>query len=217
MSYIKRFRRWFLPLFISYFIDGVLLRGVLATCRVRIHGLEELFLSVERGPCILACWHNRLTICSYAIRRWAPHIPFTAVVSKSGDGNLLAATLRRIKNMRVISVAHNARHRALRQIIKVLREEKRVLLVTPDGPRGPVYRSKPGTIVAAQAAKAAVVTVSWSASRFWKLRSWDEMRIPQPFSKIEIHLSSPTTFCSEESIETRCRQLDRLLSSHEKS
>ncbi|MDP1835360.1 MAG: DUF374 domain-containing protein [Chlamydiales bacterium] len=211
----QRFRRWFLPLFIAYFVDGFLLRLILATCKVEIHGLQGLFKSAEAGPCMLACWHNRLPICTYAIRRWAPHLPFGAIVSKSGDGQILTTIVQKLPNMSIIRVPHDARHQALRQIIHSLKEDKRVLLVTPDGPRGPRYRSKPGTVVAAEATDAVVIPASWSATRFLQLGSWDKMMIPLPFSKIHIHLGDPLGFGEKTSLKVKRQQLDDMLTSND--
>ena len=63
--------------------------------------------------------------------------------------------------------------------------------MTPDGPRGPRYQCKPGALTAAEMTGAKVIGISWSASRFFQLGSWDKMVIPLPFSKIIVSLSDP--------------------------
>jgi lysophospholipid acyltransferase (LPLAT)-like uncharacterized protein len=206
-----RFKRWFVPLFVAYFVDAFLLRGILATCKIEIVGLERFLSTASSSPTILACWHNRLPLCSYAIWRWASHLNFDAVISHSGDGKIVNAIVERLSNMRIISVPHDARHQALRQIIQTLKVDKRILLVTPDGPRGPRYRCKPGTVVAAEAADATVFGATWSASRFFQLSSWDKMMFPLPFSHIIIRLSEPITFDSEDTLKGKREHLDEQL------
>jgi lysophospholipid acyltransferase (LPLAT)-like uncharacterized protein len=204
-----------MPIFISSFLEGVVLRGILMTYRVEIRNLETLHQLSQKGPCILACWHNRLALFAYAVSRWAKEIPFSAVISKSNDGEILAAVIKSMPNLQAIRVPHDARHKALRQIIQTLKEENRVLLVTPDGPKGPRYRSKPGAVVAAEAANATLITASWSATSFWQLGSWDRMVLPMPFSHIVLAISDPVDLGPEGSLKDRRERLDAALIQHD--
>lgn len=214
---LRRFNRWFTPIFVAVVLEGFLLRLILMTCRVEIRNLETLQRRYAAGPCILACWHNRLALFSYAVARWAPEMPFSAVISNSNDGEILARIVGRVKNMRAIRVPHDARHKALRQIIHTLNDEKSVLLVTPDGPRGPRYRSKPGTVVAADACQAPILACSWSATSFWQLNSWDRLVLPMPFSRIVLAISDPLDIGHAGSLKERRERLDRCLIGHDKA
>ncbi len=213
----RRFQRWFIPPFFAIFLEGFLLRLILFTCRIEIRNVDTLRQLYTQGPCILASWHNRLALFSYAVARWAPDLPFSAVISNSKDGEILAKVIDRSPNMRAIRVPHDARHKAMRQIIHTLKENKSVLLVTPDGPRGPRYRSKPGTVAAAQACQAPILPCTWSASRFWQLSTWDRLMIPKPFSRIILTIGNPIDINSGGTLKERRERLDQHLSDHDKA
>jgi lysophospholipid acyltransferase (LPLAT)-like uncharacterized protein len=53
---------------------------------------------------------------------------------------------------------------------------------TVDGPRGPIYEAKPGALLLAAKANAAILPFSISLDRCWRLPSWDRIEIPKPFA-----------------------------------
>src|SRR5207244_1667411 len=78
------------------------------------------------------------------------------------------------------------------RVLVGLRDGAEVAL-TPDGPRGPAERVKPGALAAAQHAAALVIAVGGRASSAWWLRSWDRFCLPKPFATIEVAYSAPFT------------------------
>jgi hypothetical protein len=58
--------------------------------------------------------------------------------------------------------------------------------VTPDGPRGPRYELQPGLVKLAQSAGVPVVAMHVRFGRAWRLRTWDGMVVPAPFSRLEV-------------------------------
>src|SRR5439155_5019009 len=71
------------------------------------------------------------------------------------------------------------------EMIKGL-EKGKITLITPDGPRGPRHKIKPGVIFSAQKVQASIIAYHWTGSRYWTLGSWDRLRIPKPFSKVYV-------------------------------
>jgi lysophospholipid acyltransferase (LPLAT)-like uncharacterized protein len=57
---------------------------------------------------------------------------------------------------------------------------------TPDGPRGPAERLKPGVLVAAQHAHAVVIAMGARVKSAWWIQSWDRLCIPKPFAVIDV-------------------------------
>lgn len=153
------------------------------TCRYEIIGLEKYVEYVSSNKCILALWHNRILLAPQFLSSYTPQYTYSAFISNSRDGQLIATATEAFPNGETIRVPHNSKHTALKKTIKVLNQGK-ILIFTPDGPRGPKYSIKPGIIFAAKAAKANIIPFSWKASRYWKLPTWDKMMIPKPFSKI---------------------------------
>jgi lysophospholipid acyltransferase (LPLAT)-like uncharacterized protein len=64
-------------------------------------------------------------------------------------------------------------------------------VITPDGPRGPVYQLGQGVIFLAQKCNAAVVPGSMEFSGSWRFKSWDRFFIPRPFSTVRIIFGTP--------------------------
>jgi lysophospholipid acyltransferase (LPLAT)-like uncharacterized protein len=167
------------------------MRAILKTCQVDISGLEHFVGSAKTGPCILMLWHNRLAAVPEVMHNFAPQFIFTAFISKSRDGEPLARLALSYKIGRVLRVGHQSRHLALNRMIQQLKVGKEIMIITPDGPRGPKYELKPGIAVAARESSASIIPFSWQSDRFWQLKTWDAMMIPKPFSRIKVTFGTP--------------------------
>jgi lysophospholipid acyltransferase (LPLAT)-like uncharacterized protein len=80
--------------------------------------------------------------------------------------------------------------RALRDYYLALAHEGVSPAITPDGPRGPPWKFKPGAVLLAQLSGRPMVPVSYAASRAWKIK-WDRFVIPVPRSRIVIAVGEP--------------------------
>ena len=76
-------------------------------------------------------------------------------------------------------------------------QTKEVLVITPDGPKGPPYKIKKGILFAAAASSSKIFPLTWKASRFWQLPTWDHAQIPKPFSRIAISIGVPVSVSKE--------------------
>jgi lysophospholipid acyltransferase (LPLAT)-like uncharacterized protein len=192
------FRRRIKPFFIAHSAKAVL-RAILWTCRCEVEGVEQFQQVASKQKCILMLWHNRLALVAEVMYKHAPQFIYTAVISNSRDGEPLAILANSYKIGRSIRVPHNSRHQALRKMINHLKQYKEVVIVTPDGPRGPRYEMKPGIVVAAKETAAAIIPFSWSANRFWQLKTWDKLILPKPFSTIKVTLGPPIDLLTQDS------------------
>ena len=80
--------------------------------------------------------------------------------------------------------------RALRDYYQALAHEGVSPAITPDGPRGPPWKFKPGAVLLAQLSGRPVIPLSYAASRAWKIK-WDRFVIPWPLSRIAIAVGEP--------------------------
>jgi lysophospholipid acyltransferase (LPLAT)-like uncharacterized protein len=80
--------------------------------------------------------------------------------------------------------------RALRDYYQALVRDNVSPVITPDGPRGPRFRFKPGALLLAQMSGRAILPMSYAASRAWLIK-WDKFVIPLPFSRIAIAIGPP--------------------------
>lgn len=188
-----------------------LLKLLALTCRIEIEGLEEFKKHGGTGNCILLLWHNRLMLVAPVFQRCDPTFTYTAFISQSRDGEPLAIFTESHKNGRCIRVRHQAKHEALKEMIHRLKNSPDILLITPDGPRGPRYRVKEGVALAAKETGAKIFPFSWSANAFWQLGSWDKMIIPKPFSTIKAIIGTPIVLTENDSLEGHSEILENAM------
>lgn len=172
-----------LPYLIAY-AAKYLLKAICWTCKKEYHGVEQFLDVAKSNPCIVMLWHNRLALAAEAFTKKANNLSYNAFISNSRDGQPLAIFAESYPNCNTIRVHHQARHQALREMISRLENNNEIVLITPDGPRGPRYKVKPGIGLAAKQTKAWIIPFTWECSSFWELKTWDKFRIPKPFSKI---------------------------------
>ena len=181
------------------------------TIRFRIEDrgkIRELVLS-ER--LIGALWHNRLLLLPFAIRRFVPRRKGAALISASRDGAWLAKLVRRFGFEVVRGSSSRKGASAMLQLADVIAAGQDVV-ITPDGPRGPVYRPGGGIILLSQKTGARVVPLNFEYSSCWRLGSWDRFVLPRPFAEVRFILGEryevlPTS--TEEEFE---RERERLKS-----
>jgi 1-acyl-sn-glycerol-3-phosphate acyltransferase len=80
--------------------------------------------------------------------------------------------------------------RALRDYYQALAHEGISPAITPDGPRGPPRKFKPGAILLAQMSQRPMIPMAYAASRAWRIQ-WDSFVIPKPFARIAIVIGPP--------------------------
>jgi lysophospholipid acyltransferase (LPLAT)-like uncharacterized protein len=135
-----------------------------------------------------ALWHNRLLVFPLVLRRFLPNRHGAALISASRDGDLLADAIHRFGYEVVRGSSSRLGASAILQLTEVLASGRDVV-ITPDGPRGPVYELGPGIIFLAQKSGAAVLPMNLEFSHCWRLGSWDRFIVPRPFSKVRVLVS----------------------------
>lgn len=206
------FRKTVVPYLLGYTLKG-LIALLSLTCRFRIKGAEKLHQTAQSSKCILIAWHNRLGIITEILKRTAPQYQYAAMVSNSRDGQFIAVIANSYKQGNAIKVPHNKRAQALQMMINRLKNSDEIVIVTPDGPRGPRYRLKPGVAMAARECDAKVIPLSWTADRYWKFRTWDKLMLPKPFSTITVTWGDPVSVDKDRDnpIETEAKTLQNAL------
>jgi lysophospholipid acyltransferase (LPLAT)-like uncharacterized protein len=106
-------------------------------------------------------------------------------VSASKDGAWLAAFYRMIGIHPVRGSSSNLGREAAKLLIERMREGHDVG-ITPDGPRGPMYVVEPGVLVVTRRLHAPMVLMGAEFTRCWRLKSWDRLYVPVPFSRIKM-------------------------------
>lgn len=168
-------------------VGSWILRALLSTMRVRIEGGEVLErLQREGRPFILCSWHGRVLLC---MRPFA-HLQPLLMISRSRDGERISRAVAPSGWRTVRGSSSRGGARALFGLIRHLRRGH-VAGHVVDGPRGPAGEIKPGLMVLAQSAGAAIVPVLPAARWRWEAPSWDRMQVPLPFSRVLVRIQEP--------------------------
>jgi hypothetical protein len=195
---LVKFKKWLSPCFsyLAAMLGKCILQSLLWTCRFEIEGLDHFYATARKHKCILMLWHNRLAVIPFLLSRHASEFHFSALISASRDGDILDRLVRSFKKGHTIRVPHLARFQALQKFIQTVESREQIIILTPDGPRGPRYKLKPGIAIAALETKAHVIALNWEASHFWEFNSWDRFRLPKPFSTIYATFAKASDFSS---------------------
>lgn len=195
------------------FIVKRIMSLLLWTCRIEMQGLERFCRLAKEEKCLLMFWHNRLSILPFILSKYAKNTLFACVVSSHGDGQMLSRIIHSFPNGRTIVCSKKEGYLAIREMIRHLNEERLVIIITPDGPRGPLHEVKPGVAAAALRTGASVIPLHWEANRYFELKTWDRQRIPKPFSTVRIVFGSPIRFPKDPapSLEEAQRELKSAL------
>ena len=157
-----------------------LLRLHALSLRYRVEGLEAVHELLAAGkPVLLASWHGRVLLLPFHLRGLLQ----TLMISRSRDGERIATICERIGYSTVRGSSSLAGARALREIVRLLKDNY-VVGHAADGPRGPAGEIKPGLVLIAQRSGAAIVPIYATAAHRWEAPSWDRMQIAYPFSRV---------------------------------
>jgi lysophospholipid acyltransferase (LPLAT)-like uncharacterized protein len=161
-------------------------RLLAASLRLRRDEKSVESLLAAGAPVIYVVWHARLLVLPYLFRGRG----LWALVSRSEDGEMLADFVRRFGFVTVRGSSSRGGGEGLRSLTRAIRKGHSVVVV-PDGPRGPREVLKPGVVRLARLTGARVVPAAFGASSEWRARSWDEFRIPKPFSRCVMRFGEP--------------------------
>ncbi len=157
------------------FVALLLIRMTMRIKRVREEVVEDFYRNNRRF--ILAFWHGRQLFMPYSYHGKRIHI----LISQHGDGEIVSRAMRYFGFSSVRGSTTRGGFRAFRELIKLSRNSD--IAMTPDGPKGPVYRVQMGIIELARLTSLPIIPVTFSASSRKTLKSWDQFLIPRLFSK----------------------------------
>jgi lysophospholipid acyltransferase (LPLAT)-like uncharacterized protein len=163
------------------------------TCRVRhIAGAEHLTQALAKAPSLIPCyWHQHQLFCAKYLLEQRPHgLNVGWLISPSVDGELGAIAVRRLHGHVIRGSSTHTGARALRDYYQALVQQGISPIVTPDGPRGPRFKFKPGAILLAQMSGRPMLPMAYAASRAWLIK-WDKFVIPVPFSRVSLAIGAP--------------------------
>jgi lysophospholipid acyltransferase (LPLAT)-like uncharacterized protein len=163
-----------------------LVRRLSRTWKLEFGGLENFPLHPEQGGRLVALWHGRLLVGVEAHSNRG----YQVLVSPSGDGELMHKLLREFGYGTLRGSSSRGGTRALREMLRDLKAA-RTVVVTPDGPRGPMHSMNMGLAWMARASGHPIVPIGFGVDRAWRLKSWDRCTVPKPFARVRICYGEP--------------------------
>jgi lysophospholipid acyltransferase (LPLAT)-like uncharacterized protein len=137
------------------------------------------------GPVVFAFWHRSLLACAHRFR----NLDIAILISGSFDGQLIARTVELMGFKAIEGSSTRGGASGLRNMQAAYAAGHRCAF-TADGPRGPVFKAKPGAAQLANSVGGGLSPGTWVGcfyalpDRAWELRSWDRFLIPKPFSRV---------------------------------
>ena len=156
---------------------------------------------------VYALWHGEqiLPLCLNSGRR------IVAMCSMSKDGEIQAGVL---KDFDFIAVRGSSSKHAERALIETIRYARKGHFVafTVDGPKGPVYKVKPGLLLVSQKLGIRLIPISAVAKNSLVFnKSWDKFRVPLPFSKTVIVYGNPIKISKEDNLDGKALEVEEEL------
>ncbi|MFN0206226.1 MAG: lysophospholipid acyltransferase family protein [Planctomycetota bacterium] len=160
-----------------------IVRGLGSTWRLRIEGRSLENDKLSKTGVLYCFWHGDLMVPAYAHRGRGTVV----LVSGHRDGMMLGKILDNLGFSCVVGSITRGGALALRGLLTNAKKGAD-LCVPPDGPKGPIHKAKKGVLYLASRSGLPVIPAGIAASSAWRLRSWDRMLIPKPFSKVIIYV-----------------------------
>jgi len=175
------------------------------TYRLEIVDLREKADKVNFDiPGLYCVWHRHIWVSSYVFRRRG----YITLASRSEDGEYISRVLDKLKYKVVRGSSSRGGTSALRKLYRSLNKNKKVI-VTPDGPRGPLREVKPGVIYLQSKTGVQVYPIGLAAKRKKTFASWDKFILPYPFTRVVLVIGRAVKLSPKTGITERCLLLEQ--------
>ena len=161
-----------------------------ATWRIRISGMDRRRRAVESGRTkgiLIASFHENAAagVLSHQGQ------PICQMISRSKDGEIVAFIGEKMGYMAIRGSSSRGSKEARDAMVSAVTSGL-IGAITVDGPRGPRRVLKSGIVDVARKTGAPVIPTTCVGSSMWILRkTWDQTRIPKPFSRVLVHYGEP--------------------------
>jgi len=157
---------------------------------------------------VYVSWHNKIVPITVILNKLEKK---AALASASKDGELISVPLERFGYKVIRGSSGRDGVKGLLQMVKYLKEG--YVVGTPvDGPKGPVYKVKPGMLYLAQKSGKPIIPIGAASKSKWVFaKTWDKIEIPKPFSKIVCILGEPIYVEKDEDLREVAQEVEEIL------
>lgn len=176
------FRRHVLPVMVFVFY-----RLLRMTWRVTFDECPAFRRALENhDPVVIAHWHGDELGLIHLVRRYR----IATITSTSKDGELMNRVLVWLGAATARGSSTRGGANAMRGLISHCRKNGNNVSFAVDGPKGPIYKVKPGVFEFSRLMQAPIFVASIGISRPWVFhRSWNKAVLPKPFSRVHVRIA----------------------------
>lgn len=158
------------------------------TWRVQIFEPDSMKSAMqERTPLVLAHWHGDELVLVNLMRRYR----IATIASTSKDGEMMNTVIRLFGGVTSRGSSTRGAVGALKGLLTLAKKGYNVSFAV-DGPKGPIYKVKPGVFETSRLLKAPIYVAGIKCSRAIEFeKSWNKTYIPKPFAKVQIVWTGP--------------------------
>lgn len=158
---------------------------------------------------ILSFWHDRIIPSTYFFRDQG----IIVLSSQSYDSEFTARVIQRFGFGIVKGSSTRGAVSGLVGMIRMMKDGMTTGF-TVDGPKGPKYEAKAGPVLLAKKTGNPMLPFVVECKSFWRLQSWDRLRVPNPFSSAAVFYGAPIYVdakAGDEDIESKRIELQNSL------
>ncbi len=163
--------------------------------RIRVFEAPEVTKMMSQNePFVIAHWHGDELGILHLLKRYN----VSCIISTSKDGDIMNKAVQLLGGETVRGSSTRGGTQALKGIIRLKKRGRRPS-VAVDGPKGPIYKVKPGVFQISRLTQLPIVPISFHASRYHVFeKAWNKSRLPLPFAKVTIYWASPLAAVSKD-------------------
>ena len=154
----------------------------------------------QHEPSLICTWHNNIIYIAYIL--YKKNIKCNIVISQHNDTKVLSCILKRWG----FSLIKGSSNKGSISVIKKMHnafKNKQNIAIAADGPKGPKGIIKFGAFKLAMQYDANLRIIMSSSTKYWKLKTWDELLIPKPLSKVSYVISNNIKIEKNKLLSTR--------------
>ncbi|MGC0372145.1 MAG: hypothetical protein DGJ47_000850 [Rickettsiaceae bacterium] len=148
----------------------------------------------DMGPSLITFWHNRL---AFGLHVFGDYRNIQALTSLHRDGQIITNVIQAMGHKVIQGSTNKKPLGAIKSILKCVRENGKII-ITPDGPRGPIYQVNSAVTKISYKYDVPIIPMSCASDKYFELDSWDKMILPKPFSKIYVIFGKILTLSGDE-------------------
>jgi len=197
-----------LAFFFGIILGKPLLSALFLLNKKTILNQEIVEEKIEVGKSVIVClWHGRLLFPFYFLRKMEGY----GLVGLHQDAEIISRIGTKMGWNPIRGSSTKGGVGAFQKMVDILSSGRKMVFVTPDGPKGPKQRAKPGVMRAAMLTDAVIIPMSGQASRRWEIKNWDTFVVPKPFGSVSLIFGKPMEVSKKDEIKQKIKELEEEL------